>query len=209
MTAARRTWRSSRSSGATRRASSPASRTYLAACNSNIEDIEQRVVEGLFIMTMVVDLADVTVYARRADPRPQGRSAPRCSSRSRCACTASGVRKRIAVLVSREPHCLQQLIADQAAGLIAGDFVCVLSNHELLRPIAEAAGIPFEWRAGRPTRPRTWRGCSSACARTGPIWSCWPATCRSSTPGAGRAVPQPHHQHPPVAAAVPPGRQRL
>jgi formyltetrahydrofolate deformylase len=54
------------------------------------------------------------------------------------------LRKRLALLVSREPHCLQQLLVDHAAGLIAGDFVCVLSNHEVLRPIAEQAGIPFE-----------------------------------------------------------------
>src|SRR5262249_13418299 len=35
--------------------------TYLASCNINIEDIEQRVMEGLFIMTMLVDLSDVTL----------------------------------------------------------------------------------------------------------------------------------------------------
>src|SRR5262249_39292098 len=35
--------------------------TYLAASNTNIEDIEQRVVEGLFIMTMMIDLADLSV----------------------------------------------------------------------------------------------------------------------------------------------------
>jgi predicted amino acid-binding ACT domain protein len=34
--------------------------TYLASCNINIEDIEQRVMEGLFIMTMLVDLSDVS-----------------------------------------------------------------------------------------------------------------------------------------------------
>jgi predicted amino acid-binding ACT domain protein len=33
--------------------------TYLASCNINIEDIEQRVMEGLFIMTMLVDLSDL------------------------------------------------------------------------------------------------------------------------------------------------------
>src|SRR5437870_13711031 len=33
--------------------------TYLASCNTNIEDIEQRVMEGLFIMTMLVDLSDL------------------------------------------------------------------------------------------------------------------------------------------------------
>lgn len=35
--------------------------TYVAGASANIEDIEQRVMEGLFIMTMVVDLADVTL----------------------------------------------------------------------------------------------------------------------------------------------------
>ena len=34
--------------------------TYLASCNANIEDTEQRVMEGLFIMTMLVDLNDVS-----------------------------------------------------------------------------------------------------------------------------------------------------
>src|SRR5207302_797648 len=33
--------------------------TYLAAANVNIEDIEERVMEGLFIMTMLVDLSDL------------------------------------------------------------------------------------------------------------------------------------------------------
>ena len=34
--------------------------TYLAGQNVNIENIEQRVMEGLFIMTMLVDLADLS-----------------------------------------------------------------------------------------------------------------------------------------------------
>ncbi len=52
-------------------------------------------------------------------------------------------RKQVAVLVSKEPHCLERLIADRAAGLLNGDLVTVLSNHEVLRPIAERAGLPF------------------------------------------------------------------
>jgi formyltetrahydrofolate deformylase len=34
--------------------------TYLASVDVNIEDIEQRVMEGLFIMTMQIDLADLS-----------------------------------------------------------------------------------------------------------------------------------------------------
>ena len=35
--------------------------TYLADHNVNIENIEQRVMEGLFIMTMLVDLAELEI----------------------------------------------------------------------------------------------------------------------------------------------------
>jgi len=119
--------------------------TYLASCNTNIEDIEQRVVEGLFIMTMVIDLADVAVSL---DELILGLKQIGTEMHLEISVRLHGerMRKRIAVLVSREPHCLQQLLTDQAAGLIAGDFVCVLSNHERLRELAEPAGIPFEWR---------------------------------------------------------------
>jgi formyltetrahydrofolate deformylase len=118
--------------------------TYLASCNTNIEDIEQRVVEGLFIMTMMVDLGDVAVSL---DELILGLKAIGTEMHLEISVRLHGerVRKRIAVLVSREPHCLHQLCADQAAGLIAGDFVCVLSNHDLLRGLADRAGIPFEW----------------------------------------------------------------
>lgn len=118
--------------------------TYLASCNTNIEDIEQRVVEGLFIMTMLVDLSDVTLTL---DEVILGLKQIGTEMQLDVSVRLHGerLRKRIALLVSREPHCLHQLLADQAAGLIAGDFICVLSNHEVLRPIAEQAGIPFEW----------------------------------------------------------------
>jgi formyltetrahydrofolate deformylase len=117
--------------------------TYLASCDTNIEDIEQRVVEGLFIMTMVVDLGEVSLSL---DELILGLKAIGSEMALDVSVRLHGerLRKRVALLVSREPHCLQQLLADQAAGLIAGDYVCVLSNHELLRPIAEKAGIPFE-----------------------------------------------------------------
>lgn len=120
--------------------------TYLASSNTNIEDIEQRVVEGLFIMTMVIDLADVAVSL---DELILGLKQIGTEMHLEISVRLHGerMRKRIAVLVSREPHCLQQLLVDQAAGSIAGDFVCVLSNHDILRPLAEEAGIAFEWRA--------------------------------------------------------------
>jgi len=117
--------------------------TYLAGCNINIEDIEQRVMEGLFIMTMRVDLTDLSQsldemilgLKKIGEEMHMDVSVRLHSARER---------KRVAVLVSKEPHCLEQLVADRAAGLLNGDLVTVLSNHEVLRPIAERAGLPFE-----------------------------------------------------------------
>src|SRR5262249_5739381 len=51
--------------------------------------------------------------------------------------------RRVAVLVSREPHCVERLIADRAQGMLNGDLAVVLSNHEVLRPLAAAHSIPF------------------------------------------------------------------
>jgi formyltetrahydrofolate deformylase len=117
--------------------------TYLAGCDINIEDIEQRVMEGLFIMTMRVDLTDLSLSLdemilglKKIGEETHMEVSVRLHS--------ARERKRVAVLVSKEPHCLEQLIADRAAGLLNGDLVTVLSNHEVLRPIAEKAGLPFE-----------------------------------------------------------------
>lgn len=116
--------------------------TYLAGCSINIEDIEQRVMEGLFIMTMLVDLTDLSINLDelimglkrigeeiRMDVtiRLQGRKEPR----------------RVAVLVSREAHCLERLIADRDQGSLNGQLAVVLSNHDVLRPLAETHHIPF------------------------------------------------------------------
>src|SRR6185369_9367261 len=86
--------------------------TYLAGCNSNIEDIEQRVMEGLFIMTMLVDLSDVTATL---DELVVGLKQIGAEMNMEVSVRLHGERvpKRVAVLVSKEPHCLQQLIADR------------------------------------------------------------------------------------------------
>lgn len=116
--------------------------TYLAGCSTNIEDIEQRVMEGLFIMTMRVDLSDLSTsldemilgLKQIGDEMRMEVSVRLHSARER---------KRMAVLVTKEPHCLETLLASYDAGLINGELAVVLSNHEVLRPIAERRGIPF------------------------------------------------------------------
>lgn len=51
--------------------------------------------------------------------------------------------KRMAVFVSREDHCLLELLWQWRAGDLSGDLVMVVSNHADLRPHVESMGIPF------------------------------------------------------------------
>jgi len=119
--------------------------TYLASSNINIEDIEQRVMEGLFIMTMLVDLSDLSITL---DELVMGlRKIGEEINMETTLRLAGGPpeRKRVAVLVTKEPHCLAQLVQDRDAGVLNGDLVVVLSNHADLEPLAREHKIPFAW----------------------------------------------------------------
>ncbi|MFD4252381.1 formyltetrahydrofolate deformylase [Amycolatopsis thermoflava] len=50
---------------------------------------------------------------------------------------------RVLVMVSKQGHCLNDLIFRWRAGSLGADIVAVVSNHDDLRPMAEAAGLPF------------------------------------------------------------------
>jgi formyltetrahydrofolate deformylase len=50
---------------------------------------------------------------------------------------------RVIVMVSKMGHCLNDLIFRWRAGTLGGELVAAVSNHEVLRPMAEAAGLPF------------------------------------------------------------------
>jgi formyltetrahydrofolate deformylase len=51
--------------------------------------------------------------------------------------------KRVAILVSREDHCLQELLWRQRREELDAELVLVASNHETLRADVEAFGLPF------------------------------------------------------------------
>ncbi len=54
-------------------------------------------------------------------------------------------RLRAAIMVSREDHCLTDLLWRVRQGELDMDVVAVVSNHELLRPEVEQRGIPFHY----------------------------------------------------------------
>ena len=58
--------------------------------------------------------------------------------------TYSDVRPRVAVFASKAPHCLYDLLLAHQLGELGGDLALVLSNHQLLRPVAGHFGVRFE-----------------------------------------------------------------
>ena len=118
--------------------------TYMADRGINIEDIEQRVVRGFFVMDMLVDLKDLSgdLSDLITGLLDLGR---RLDMEVRVHLHSEKRKKNIAVLVSREPHCLRQLIDDCNAGRLHGQIACVLSNHRDLEELAQEAGLRFLW----------------------------------------------------------------
>jgi formyltetrahydrofolate deformylase len=52
-------------------------------------------------------------------------------------------RRRVALMASREDHCLLDLLWRERRGELEMDVLCVISNHDLLRAEVEALGVQF------------------------------------------------------------------
>ena len=120
--------------------------TYLAERGINIEDIEQRVVRGFFVMDMLVDLADISVDLSELitgliDLGKQ------IDMEVRVHLQRERRPKRIALLASKEPHCLQQIVDDIHHGKIHAQVATVLANHPDLEPLTKQANLPFAWQS--------------------------------------------------------------
>lgn len=117
--------------------------THLAEHAINIEDLQQHVIQGMFVMDMLVDLSEMNQSLDELVAALQG-IGDGIGMEVRLALKNERRLKRIAVLVSKEPHCLTRLIEDEQQGELRGRIACVLSNHGDLAPLAHAAGLTFE-----------------------------------------------------------------
>jgi formyltetrahydrofolate deformylase len=118
--------------------------TFMAERGINIEDIEQRVVRGFFVMDMLVDLKELSSPLSEliTGLLDLGK---KIDMEVKVHLHSERKPKKIALLVSKEPHCLQQLIDDLKAGRIVGEVSVVLANHPDLKEMAEKAGLKFMW----------------------------------------------------------------
>jgi len=116
--------------------------TYLANNDVNIEDIEQKVVQGLFLMNMLVDLSELKLPLDELITELI-KLGGQMNMEIKVRLLSQRREKSVVVMVTKEPHCLERLLRDQAEGLLPGRINAVISNHPVLRPMAESAGIPF------------------------------------------------------------------
>ena len=116
--------------------------SFIAENGGNIIQFDQHVdtQAGIFFMraewdleNFVIPRADLPVFIRAlAEPR-----------RMTWSLHFSDQRHRLALFVSKDAHCLYDLLSRHEAGELEADIPLIVSNHETLRPAAERFGIPF------------------------------------------------------------------
>ena len=116
--------------------------TFLFKNKVNIEDIDQRILEGFLVMNMVVDLTGMSESL--ADFR-QGLKAAGQKIGMEITLHLEETRKikNVAVLVTKEPHCLTTLLKEMRSEKIHGKPLMVLGNRPDLQGLAKKFGIPF------------------------------------------------------------------
>ncbi|WP_266078699.1 formyltetrahydrofolate deformylase [Haladaptatus caseinilyticus] len=114
--------------------------TLLFERGINIEDVDQAVRDGIFRMTMHVETSDMTVdeHRLRRDLADLGDD---LDVDVRVRFPSERDTRQVAVLVTKESHCLQRLLA--ARGDLDAEIGVIIGNHDDLEPVAKRHGIPF------------------------------------------------------------------
>ncbi|WP_224448829.1 formyltetrahydrofolate deformylase [Haloprofundus salilacus] len=108
----------------------------------NIEDIDQAVREGIFRMTLHADTSEMvcTPETLRAT---LDELATELDVDIRVRFPADRETKRLAVLVTKESHCLEAMFEAWANDELGADIGVVIGNHDDLQPLAEHYDVPF------------------------------------------------------------------
>jgi formyltetrahydrofolate deformylase len=108
----------------------------------NIEDLDQAVRDGLFRMTLHVDTAEMVCKPEtlREDLADLGEE---LGVDVQVRFPADRDTRRVAVLVTRESHCLEAILEAWDDGDPDAEVSVVIGNHDDLEPLAAAHGVPF------------------------------------------------------------------
>ncbi len=108
--------------------------------NGNIEKINQNVVKGLFGMYLEAS------FTKKLDVKKFSREAEGLAKNLKMEVNIHyevAKRKRVAVLVTKEPHCLEAILDARAKNKIKGEIVVLIGTENALMPIAKKVNIPF------------------------------------------------------------------
>ena len=158
--------------------------TFVAERGINIEDLEQRVVRGIFVMDMLVDLREMSIGLDQLIPGLL-EVGKKMGMEVRVTPQRQGKNKRVAVLVSKEPHCLERILSAVKGNELNGEIVGVLSNPSGLGGNDQGGRdcrLHFRpaGRGGGQRRRGTWSGLRKSCSGSSRIWWCWRGICRFS-----------------------------
>ena len=115
---------------------------FIFSHQGNIIDLQQHIdpEQNAFFMRLEWSLENFTLEKEEIEARLQP-IARRHEMQMRLSFASQ--RKRIALFVTKENHCLYDLLARHESGDLPVDIPVIIANHETLRPAAERFGIPF------------------------------------------------------------------
>ena len=112
----------------------------LYGMNANVLNLEQHVEgTGQFFMRIHADTSAIDIDEAEFLKRT---SALAAELSARLVLRNPREEQRIAILVSREDACLWELLLKHRSGDLRGKVSLIAGNHETLRPIAGAFGVP-------------------------------------------------------------------
>lgn len=116
--------------------------SFIAEHAGNIVHFDQHVDSqtGIFFMRAEWDLAHFVIPRTELPVFIRALAEPR---RMTWSLHFSDAPHRLALFVSKEAHCLYDLLSRHEAGELEAEIPLIVSNHETLRPAAERFGIPF------------------------------------------------------------------
>jgi formyltetrahydrofolate deformylase len=133
---------------------------FLFAQHANIEALEEQVTRGQFSMTLQASWRDEALDTPAVE-RGLARLAKELSMEIRVRFTQPNRRQRMAILVTREAHCLEVLLREhEARRLRRAEPMVIISNRKDLAPVARTHRLPFihiPWHERVPAEKRLLR----------------------------------------------------
>jgi len=108
--------------------------------NGNIEKINQNVVKGLFGMYLEAS------FVKKIDIAKFNKEAENLAKNLKMEVNIHyevSKRKRVAILVTKEPHCLEAILDARKKGKIRGEIVVLIGTENTLSSLAKKVKIPF------------------------------------------------------------------